>query len=202
VVALAFLIRRHYRSVARDLDRLYRVLDDLPATTGGQAKAVPAAPMDPRAPTAIVLVGSYGGVGIHTVLNVCRSFPGYFANVVFVSVGVIDSGEFKGEHAIEELRTRTAHMLARYVLLAAELGVPATSRLAVGTEAVSAAEKLCLEVGREFSHAVYFAGKLIFEREKWYHRLLHNETALAIENRLRWMGKTMVTLPIRVREPA
>ena len=202
VVALAFLIRRHYRAVARDLDRLYRVLDDLPATAGGQAKVPPAAPMDPRAPTAIVLVGSYGGVGIHTVLNVCRSFPGYFTNVVFVSVGVIDSGEFKGEHAIEELRSRTARMLARYVQLAAELGVPATSRLAVGTEAVSAAEKLCLEVGREFTHAVYFAGKLIFEREKWYHRLLHNETALAIENRLRWMGKTMVTLPIRVREPA
>jgi amino acid transporter len=202
VVALAFLIRRHYRSVARDLDRLYQVLDDLPVTTGGQSKAPSAVPLDPRAPTAIVLVGSYGGVGIHTVLNVCRSFPGYFCNLVFVSVGVIDSGEFKGEHAIEELRTRTADMLASYVRLAAELGVPATSRLAVGTEAVSGAEKLCLEVGREFPRAVYFAGKLIFEREKWYHRLLHNETALAIETRLRWLGKTMVTLPIRVREPA
>jgi hypothetical protein len=46
---------------------------------------------------------------------------------------------------------------------------------------------------------VFFAGKMIFQREKWYHRLLHNETALAVERRLRWMGKTMVTLPVRVQ---
>jgi hypothetical protein len=39
---------------------------------------------------------------------------------------------------------------------------------------------------------------LPIRRERWYHRLLHNETALAIESRLRWLGKTMVTLPIRV----
>ena len=41
-----------------------------------------------------------------------------------------------------------------------------------------------------------FAGKTIFQRERWYHRLLHNETALAVETRLRWLGQTMVTLPI------
>ena len=46
--------------------------------------------------TACVLVSSYDGVGIHTVLNVFRSFPNHFKNLVFVSVGVIDSGGFKG----------------------------------------------------------------------------------------------------------
>ncbi len=147
-----------------------------------------------------MLVGSYGGVGIHTVLNVFRSFPGHFKGLVFVTVGVIDSGEFKGEHAVEDLRRRTEEMLAHYVSLAAGLGVPAVGRMAIGTEAVAEAEKLCLEVAREFPKVVFFAGKMIFQRERWYHRLLHNETALAVEKRLRWVGKTMVTLPIRVRE--
>jgi hypothetical protein len=155
--------------------------------------------VDPSKPTAAVLVGSYGGVGIHTVLNIFRAFPGHFRNLVFVSVGVVDSGEFKGEHGIDELRRRTESMLASYLALAARLGVPATARAGVGTEAVAEAEKLCLAVAREFPHVVFFAGKLIFQREKWYHRLLHNETALAVERRLRWVGKTMVTLPIRVR---
>jgi hypothetical protein len=72
--------------------------------------------------------------------------------------------------------------------------------MAVGTEAVSEAERLSLAVAREFPQAVFFAGKMIFQREKWFHRLLHNETALAVEKRLRWAGKTMVTLPIRVQE--
>jgi hypothetical protein len=88
------------------------------------------------------------------------------------------------------------------VALATGLGIPATSRLAIGTEAVAEAEKLCLDVAREFPHIVFFAGKMIFQREQWYHRLLHNETALAVERRLRWVGKTMVTLPIRVQDAA
>jgi hypothetical protein len=133
------------------------------------------------------------------MLNVFRAFPGHFKNLVFLSVGVVDSGEFKGEHAVEELRRRTEEMLANYIGLAAGLGMPATARIAIGTEAVIEAERLCLEVAREFPHIVFFAGKMIFQREQWYHRLLHNETALAIEQRLRWVGKCMVTMPIRVR---
>ncbi|HEU5042341.1 MAG TPA: APC family permease, partial [Gemmatimonadales bacterium] len=196
VVGVCFLIRRHYRTVAGELDRLYRALDDLPLPDAGGRPGP--GPVDPRRPTAVVLVGSFGGVGIHTVLNILRVFPGHFGNLVFLSVGVIDSGEFKGEHAVDDLRRRTEEMVGRYVAFARGVGVPATSRVSVGTEAVAEAEKLCLETAGEFPHAVFFAGKMIFQRERWYHRLLHNETALAIEKRLRWRGKTMVTLPIRV----
>jgi len=197
VIALCFAIRRHYRRVTRELDQLYRELGNLPHAPK-PAKAA-AQEIDPLGPTAAVLVGSYGGVGIHTVLNIFRVFPNHFKNLVFVSVGVIDSGEFKGEHAVEDLRRRTEEMQGNYLSLATGLGVPATARMAIGTEAVEESEKLCLEVAREFPHVVFFAGKMIFQREKWYHRLLHNETALAVERRLRWRGKTMVTLPIRVQ---
>jgi amino acid transporter len=201
VIGLCVLIRRHYRAVAVRLDQLYRELGDLPHTAAARP-ARPVGPLDTRKPTAAVLVASFGGIGIHTVLNVFRAFPGHFENLVLLSVGVVDSGEFKGEHAVEDLRVRTEEMLARYLALADGLGVPATARMAIGTEAVAEAEKLCLEVAREFPHVVFFAGKMIFQREKWYHRLLHNETALAVEKRLRWLGKTMVTMPIRVQEPA
>jgi amino acid transporter len=201
VIGLCFLIRRHYRHVAAELERLYRELGDLPQVVAGAGTAE-VRPLDPREPTAAVLVGSYGGVGMHTVLNIFRAFPGHFKNLVFLSVGVVDSGEFKGEHAVESLRQRTEEMLAQYVAFANSLGMPATARLGIGTEAVAEAEQLCVETAREFPHIVFFAGKMIFQRQKWYHRLLHNETALAVETRLRWLGKTMVTLPIRVREAA
>ncbi|HKT58566.1 MAG TPA: APC family permease [Gemmatimonadales bacterium] len=201
LIGVCFLIRRHYRSVAAELDRLDRELGDLPHVPR-RSSATSADGLDPRKPTAAVLVGSYGGVGIHTMLNIFRAFPGHFQNLVFLSVGVVDSGEFKGEDAVEHLRQRTEEMLTNYVNLATGLGMPATARMAIGTEAVAEAEKLCLEVAREFPHIVFFAGKMIFQRETWYHRLLHNETALAVEKRLRWVGKTMVTMPIRVRQAA
>jgi amino acid transporter len=197
LIALCFAIRRHYRTVTRELDQLYRELGELPHLSTFRSGPLPT--LDPHGPTAAVLVGSYGGVGIHTVLNIFRVFPRYFKNLVFVSVGVIDSGEFKGENAVEDLRRRTREMQDHYLSLAERLGIPAAARMTIGTEAVEAAEKLCLEVGREFPHVVFFAGKMIFQRETWYHRLLHNETAQAVERRLRWMGKTMVTLPVRVQ---
>jgi amino acid transporter len=199
VIALCFVVRRHYRGVAANLSRLYQELGDLPQTVSGRSKAG-LAPLNRNDPIAAVLVGSYGGVGIHTVLNVFRTFPGHFKGLIFVSVGVVDSGEFKGEHGLDDLRARTEQMLDQYVRLALGLGIPATSRLSLGTEAVAEAEKLCLAVAREFPHIVFFAGKMIFQREQWYHRLLHNETAIAVEKRLRWVGKTMVTLPVRVQD--
>ncbi len=194
LVAVCFAIRGHYRAVARKLQALYAELENLPHAEGPD----PSAP-DPAHRTAAVLVAGYGGLGIHTVLNILRLFPGDFKNIVFLSVGVIDSGSFKGEDEIEALKARTDSMLRQYLELARRLGLAATHRLTVGTDVVAEAEKLCLEVSREFPRTTFFIGKVIFERETWYHRFLHNETAFAVQKRLEWAGKPMVILPARFR---
>lgn len=198
VIALCFVIRRHYRQVEVTVDSLYRELGDLPHSASSKAGGV--APVDPRKPTAALLVGSYGGVGIHTLLNIFRAFPGHFQNLVIVSVGVVDSGDFKGPRAVDDVRQRTEEILAKYVALAESLGVAATARMTLGTDVVAEAGKLCAEVAKEFPRTTFFAGRLMFQREGWWHRLLHNDTAFAIQKRLQWAGTTMVTLPIRVRE--
>ena len=59
------------------------------------------------------------------------------------------------------------------------------------------AEALCLEVAREFPRTTFFAGRVIFERDSFLDRILHNQTAEAIQRRLHWDGKTMVILPAR-----
>jgi amino acid transporter len=194
LVALAFLIRRHYRKSAAALAKLFASLEEIPSQPD-----IPSAPLDPKKPTAVVLVASYGAVGIHTVLNIFRNFPGHFKNLVFISVGVIDSGSFKGSDAVEALQKETEANLLKYVDLAKKLGIPATYRMAVGTDVVEEAENLCLEVTQTFPQVTYFATKVLFQQERWYHRFLHNETAYAIQRRLQWDGKTMVVIPARVR---
>ena len=194
LVALCLVIRKHYRTTYAKLGQLYDELKTLPA----EPTATPRE-LDPKAPTAAVLVAAYGGLGIHTTLNIFRFFPGYFRNLVFLSVGVVDSGGFKGEGAIEELRKKTTESLAQYVELARRIGMPATSRFALGTDAVDEGEGLCLEVAKEFPRVTFFAGKVIFQREAWYQHLLHNETAAAIQKRLQWAGKPVVILPARVQ---
>jgi hypothetical protein len=153
---------------------------------------------DPTRPTAVLLVSSFGGLGLHTLLNAVRLFPRHFQGVVFVCVGVIDSGRFKGPEAIDDLRAETEATLAKFVEAAKRLGLPAASRAAVGTDPVEEAERVCLEVAKEYPGAVFFAGQVVFPQEGLLHRLLHNQTALAIQRRLQWAGQSMVILPARV----
>jgi len=86
LIAGCFLIRRHYRLVHDNLRRLDGILEALPAGSASGPRA-----LDPAAPTAVLLVGGYAGLGIHSLLSVERLFPGYFKNFVFVSVGAVYS---------------------------------------------------------------------------------------------------------------
>jgi hypothetical protein len=121
-----------------------------------------------------------------------------FKNFVFISVGVVDSGGFKGEDEIKQLEEGTRTMLEKYVDLGEALGVASTYKMAMGTDVVQEGSLLCEQVAREFAQTTFFTGKIIFEEEKWYQRLLHNETGLALQKRLQLAGLTMVVLPARV----
>jgi amino acid transporter len=197
VVALCAAIRRHYRAVVSRLRSLDGVLGALPSRRDQEAP-----PLDRRSPTAALLVGSYGGLGVHSLLSIQRLFPRHFGNVVFLSVGVIDSATMQGVEEVDRVRARTEEALARYVDLAHRLGVAAEARAAIGTEAVAEAERLCREVARDYPRAIFFAGKLVFEEERWYQRLLHNETAYQLQRRLQFAGLNAMVLPVRVLEQA
>jgi amino acid transporter len=195
LVALCMLIKRHYNGVYARLKRLDQILTALPAVT-------PTKPLQlqKKKPTAVLLVGSFSGLGIHSLLTVIKLFPRYFANVVFMSVGVVDSATFHGIEEVDRVREQTEDALRRYVEFARGMGLPADSRMSMGTEAVSGCEKLAGEIAQEYERSMFFAGKLIFEREKWWDRLLHNETAYQIQRRLQFAGLPMVVLPVRVLE--
>ncbi len=193
-VVLCFLINRYYHRVGKSLRRLNETLTQLP-TTGEPNTAEP----DPAQPAAVILVGDYSGLGIHTMLNAIRFAPDHFKSFVFLSVGVIDTGNFKGSSAVDSLRTHCEDALRKYVDLGQRLGMPSTSFLAVDTDAVDGLEESCLEIAKKFPKSTFFAGQLVFQKDTWLHRLLHNQTAFSLQRRLQWAGVPMVILPTRVR---
>jgi len=194
-VVLCMIIKAHYRGIAARIDKLNQDLSDIPT----EPLTSPRAEFDPRQATAGVLVAGYGGLGVHTVLSILRTFRGQFNNIVFLSVGVVDSGEMKGSEHIQMLKERTADSLKRYVELAERLGIPAAYRMSMGTDVVENAHSLCVDAAKEFPRITFFAGQLVFQHESWYTRLLHNQTAFSLQKRLIWDGQTMVVMPIRVR---
>ena len=197
VILFGMLIRRYYRQVTSRLKQLNEIMAALPSP------GVPtAADPDPSEPAAAVLVGAYGGLGVHTLLNAYRFAPGYFKNVVFLSVGVVDSGSFKGADTLDDLRKHTEESLAKYVDLVRGWGVPAISFMSIGTDAVEELEKLCVQVLKRFPRSIFFTGQLVFQKDTWYQRLLHNQTAFALMRRLQWDRVPMVILPTRLSQPS
>jgi amino acid transporter len=195
LVTVCFITRRYYDKINQRIRKLNEALVQLPTRPEDLNSSDP----DPKQPTAIVLVGGYSGLGVHTMMNALRFTPNYYKNLVFVSVGVVDSGNFKGEEAMQELRAHTEDVLSKYVDLANRLGCPSTSFMAIGTDPVEELERLCIEVYKRFPKSTIFAGQLLFSRDSIYQRLFHNQTAFSLQRRLQWDGVPMVILPTRVR---
>jgi len=196
VVWGCFVIRKHYQYVQHNLERLNSIMEALPSS------AVTKAPLiDRKKPTAVLLVGGYGGMGVHALLTIQKLFPGHFRNIIFVSIGVIDAATMKGVQEVDRLREQTKESLRNYVDLAHRFGLAAESRLAIGTDVLDEGEELCSAIAAEFPKALFFLGKLIFERERFYQRILHNETAYQLQRRLQFAGLNTMVLSVRVLEP-
>jgi hypothetical protein len=193
-IFVCFLIRRHYESVQRDLKRLDDVL--VPVAPIPVAKNAIEA-LDHKLPTAILTVDRFSGYGIHQILSIHTLFPNYYKNFVFVSVAVVDSGNFKGSDEMGHLEADARQNLEKYVAWCRAQGWNAGYRLAIATEAVEKVVEICKELRQEFPRSVVFSGMLVFEKEEWYHRLLHNETAMAIQRRLQFEGVQAIVLPVR-----
>ncbi len=96
------------------------------------------------------------------------------------------------------MRALTGEQLQKYVDLARRLGFAADYRFDLGTDIAETASNLCEAVAREFPKSAVFAGQAVFRQTGMIHRLLHNETAFAIQQELRWKGITAIILPVRI----
>ena len=200
VVTLAFVllcqaVRWHYDRVQKALKRLDDTLMGIPFQPDLKA---PAPVKNVQAPTAAIIVREFDGVAVHTLLNLNRLFPNHFKNIVFVSVGVIDAGQFKGHAELENLRRKKEEDLKSFVDFATCLGWYAEYRYDLGVDLIDELEQICNSVAKEFPRTIFFSGKLVFEKENIFTRLLHNHTPNTLQQKLQFAGREMMILPIRV----
>ena len=193
LITLCYIIRGYYRNVRKGA----RSLDDILMGMYLEGSKVNTDPCDPNDMTAVLLVGGYNGFGLHSFLSIFRTFPNVYKNFLFVSIGEIDSGSFKGIEEMEALKRSVEDRLKKYVNLARKLGFAADYKVEIGIDVVDSATSLCETVANEFPRSTVFAGKLIFMKDGIFQRFLHNETAFALQRRLQWDGVAMMILPIR-----
>jgi amino acid transporter len=200
LVGTAYATHGHYRHVLRDLVRLdllagqfeREVVDgSVPAASGPPA-------CDSAAKTAVILVNGFNGLGVHTLLAVNRMFPDVFRNYVFLCAGPVDAGNFKGAGEIEHLRRHIAREAERYVEQMKRRGFCAEAMTDIGTDIIETVGDLAARVSKRFPHAVFFGGQLVFARDSWMVRLLHNYVVFALQRKLFRQGTPFLILPVRV----
>jgi amino acid transporter len=191
---LCAAIRRRYLRVSDWVAGLETGLESNP-----RLEALDSALHGPRTPTAVLILGGYKGLGMHTYTTVKKMFPDLYKRFVFLSIGVVDSNVLKGGHEMAELNQYTAEELDKYVKLARETGVAAESRMGLASDVPEEVTQLCRKLKKEFPGAHFFTGKLIFENERWYDRLLHTDAVNAIQDRLQLAGIPAIVLPVRLR---
>jgi amino acid transporter len=193
MAGLCILIRNHYgqtREAIRSVDKVFAGQPFGP----GKELIEP----DPEQQSAVFIVGNSRGGGLHALLWVQRMFPGHFKNFIFVSARTVDAHSYGGEGALQEMRTEAAQTLEYFVDFCHSHGMAAASYLGFGTDAVDEVSALCEAINRDFPNTIFFTSKLIFVKDNWLTRMLHNEAALAIQRRLHLEGLQMVILPMKV----
>jgi hypothetical protein len=153
---------------------------------------------DPSARTAVLLVSGFNGTGLHTLFNIMRLFGGVFKNFIFVQVGVIDAGNFKGTQEISRLETQAKSDVGRYVNLAKKNGFYAEGISEISVDVIEEVMRITPRIIERFPGAMFFGGQLVFQKDSFFLRLLHNHIVFALQRKLYQQGIPFVILPRRV----
>jgi hypothetical protein len=135
---------------------------------------------------------------MHALLWVRRLFGEHFKNYIFLSAGEVDAQSYNGPGALRTLQYEIENSLRYYVNFCHAHGLAAKSECAFGTDPVAELTRLAEKTLKEFPNGVCFASKLIFARDNFFSRWLHNQTALALQQRLHLQGIQVVILPMKV----
>lgn len=204
LVAVAITIRRHYEHTRKLLGRLDSLVAASGMTVDKAASTVekPAPELEPArghdVKTAVILVNGFNGLGLHTLFNVIRLFRASFHNYVFIQIGVVDAGNFKGIEEVGHLQAHIDNELDKYVRFMRHEGYYAAKFSAIGIDAVEEINRLVPQVTQDFPNSVFFGGQIVFPEETWLSRLLHNYIVFTVQRQLYTRGIPFVILPIRV----
>ena len=196
LIAVAFLIKRHYNHAREQLTRLDELVEAFSIRDDAEKCAAPVC--NPQAKTAVVFVNGFNGLGVHTVMGIQRMFPGVFKNFVFAEIGVVDAGNFKGAEELGNLQSAVARETQRYADFMIAHGIHAESVYEIGTEIVSTACGLAEKLTDKYSNAIFFGGQLVFKKETYFTRLLHNFAVFVLQREFFKQGMPFFVLPIRV----
>ncbi|MFA4844324.1 MAG: APC family permease [Candidatus Margulisiibacteriota bacterium] len=201
LVGLMFIIKRSYEGTDRQIKKMEKLVEEVEATQ--PVREIPVRnrkdePFNARNKTAVVFVKDYTAVGLKTLFHIFPSFLDDFHNFVFVQVGLIDAGAFKGTEELDRVEKKVKYELGRYVNLMRRHGYHAEGEAIFGIDTGEQIEKLVPQILERYPNATFFGGQINFPRRSLLSRFLHNHTLFAVQRQLYKMGVSLYVLPVEL----
>jgi len=196
--AVAVVIKKHYKKTRQLLSKFDTLLEIENMENQSKSKKIKKPAYKPDSDTAVLFVNGFTGMGLHSLFAIIRMFRGRFKNFVFIQIGIVDSGTFKGESEIAELKNHTRHDLDRYIDFMARHGYYAEYEFSIGVEIVDASFEAAKNVLKRYPGAIFFAGQLVFPEDTFFTRFLHNYSAFALQRKFYRQALPFIILPMRV----
>jgi amino acid transporter len=199
-VGASMIIKNHYDYTAT----LVKKLDNIVPTTCSKYKFPEIikndekSKFDPNAKTAVLLVNGFNGLGLQALCTIFKLFGNIYKNYVFVQIGVIDAGVFKGIEEIDGLQKHVKEDVNRYVSFIKQYGYYSEYYTSIGTDVVEEVEKLSPQILQRFPNAVFFGGQIVFPNGSILARWLHNFTVFTSQKKLYMKGIPFIILPVKV----
>ncbi len=199
LIGLMMLIKRHYLNTAIQLRKLDKIMTQM-----NTPEFIPTNPVNlqgacnPKDRTAVLLVNGFTGLGLHTLSQIHEAFPGIYTNFVFLQVGLIDAGIFKGEDEVERLQRKSQTDIQRYVDLMTSYGYYAEGISISGLDIAEEITNAAPNILGKFPHAIFFGGQLVFPEDSLFTKWLHNSVVFTVQEKLYRKGIPFMILPVRV----
>jgi amino acid transporter len=198
LVCLALIIKNYYTKSIRNLKRLDILVEQVNESLNNGEMPEQEVACDTSSKTAVILVSGFNGLGLHTLFNIIMKFANYYKNFVFIEAGIVDAGNFKGVQEVNNLEHKINDDIKKYVKYLNKQGFYAEGHCAVGTDVVFEIDKLAQMVLKKFPNSMFFGGQLVFQKESFFSRFLHNYTIFSVQRNLYHKGIPIVIMPIKV----
>ena len=186
-------IKKYYRRLERKLSQVKRALKPT------DIKPAEPTEIDKNAPTAAIFVNEDTGVGIYTFLNINNLFPKHYKNYIFIQVGVVDAKSLGAQRKLSFMKKKVEKNLEFFVSYARSFGFSAKAYAEFDTNAVQKLYELADEVHKEYPNTVFYCGRIVYQIENIFTRLLHSDIPTELQQKLHYHNMQMIILPAQLQ---
>jgi amino acid transporter len=197
LVLFAIFVKRGYEKLNNQIKTLNgEVIKNLTPSSNFIPLLEDKKDFDANAPTAVILVKDFTCMGIITVSTILNSFKGVFRNFVFVQVGLVNAQNLAEVQNVEKTIYTEVN---KFIKLVKSKGYNAEGVCVAGIDTVEEFTNAVPEILEKYPHSNFFGGQVVFQKDNFFSRWLHNYTLFSIQRKLYHSGLPLFIIPIYVK---